>query len=131
MKYREKVVVYREFFYHLEESPIAFRTSGWISGLASKASGLSSNLEFSILYFRRLYKAIFSAICLFVQGGYLSLQVIVSCGTKFSKMFIIVSLKTENRLFTSRLEISTISTIFSQSFSNNQFFACRCNPDIS
>ena len=41
---------------------------------------------------------------LFVQRGFLLLPVIVLCGIKFLKMFIIFSLKIETCLFTSRLE---------------------------
>ena len=58
--------------------------------------------------FRHLYKVLFSTIsvliCLFIQEGCLPLQVIVSCGIKFSIMFIVVLSKTETCLFTSRLE---------------------------
>ena len=72
--YREKVVVYGEFFYHLKESliehlgigngwnnffEIFLQRSNWkkfikLYSLACKASSLSSHLDFNVLRFRRL-----------------------------------------------------------------------------
>ena len=132
-----KVLVYREFFYHLKESlkesNIIWDTSAWIRKFfwvfsivpklkkvywtlqfSCEASSLSNNLKINILFFRRLYKTFFirnKCFNLFIHPGkILVVTVIVSCGIKFSKMFIFVSLKTETCLFTLRLE-----RLFSQS----------------